>query len=382
LARDILFLNLINDCNLACNYCIVPGKNTQKMSRKTMLANLKYFLGAGRGLLHVDFFNCESMLRFDLIKEAIKYCESHVREDQSLSLSIITNGTLFDEEKLDFFKSHPDICLTISLDGTEESHDRHRKYRNGKGSFKDVIRHIGVLKDMNTLFSIIISPETAGKLIENVRFLYDSGCKKLILQFVLLRDGWSREKIDIVRGQLKELVRFYLYASGGRYDFEIFLIDFMIKTLEKRKNIDVPSSFERLICSTINKKRAMSVNPSGDIYPCWGFSSLADDNFLIGRSDTGIDPDAEHHFYKEVLPEFAEKSSASGCSDCEIRDFCYLRGCPLMRPTGLFNKALFREMKGLSAICALHQALFNEVKQAYRQSGTKPEKISQPVAGG
>ncbi|MBU4377361.1 MAG: radical SAM protein, partial [Candidatus Omnitrophica bacterium] len=330
MAKDILFLNLINGCNLACDYCLVR-KDREEMSLKTMLTSLDYFLDANKGLLHIDFFSCESMLRFDLIKEAVEYCKPRANKDQLLSFSIITNGTLFDDKKLDFIEKHPEVCLTISLDGTEESHNCHRKYKDGRGTFKDTIKYIDRLVDMNTVFSLVVSSETAGRLMENIAFLNSLGCKKLILQFAVTQQGWTKNGVDTASDQLRRLAHFYFDNMRPNGGMDIFLIDFMVKTLERRREIDTPSDFERIVCSTLRRERAISVSPSGKVYPCLGLSSLADDNFCIGRVDDTVRLGGEECFYRKILPGFTENYSNGICRSCAVRDFCYLRGCPVVR---------------------------------------------------
>src|SRR5262249_28796607 len=63
------------------------------------------------------------------------------RRGIALSFSITTNGTLLTEADADFFESHG-FAVTVSLDGPREAHDALRPYKNGRGSFDNVMRRV------------------------------------------------------------------------------------------------------------------------------------------------------------------------------------------------------------------------------------------------
>lgn len=58
-----------------------------------------------------------------------------------------TNGSILDDKKANWLMEH-DFSLAVSLDGPKEEHDRLRVYRNGNGSFKDVMKNIGTITKM------------------------------------------------------------------------------------------------------------------------------------------------------------------------------------------------------------------------------------------
>ena len=363
MGKDVLFLNLTNDCNLMCDYCW-QHKTPDGMSRDTMLKSLEYFLALNKGeeLLCIDFFNGESMLKYDLIKEAIGYCRKYAPSDKKLSFNILTNGTLFNEERLNFFENQPELNLTISLYGDEETHNQSRRYRNGKGSWKDVIKYIDRLVNMNTFFSVVISPNMIDKLVENVRSLYALGCKKLILQFAIIKSGWNEKEMEIAKNELRRLVHFYLSEVDRDSGLEIFIIDYMIKALQRRDGMDVPCAVGHLMCNPLKKRRSIAISPDGKIYPCSGLASTNEDDFCIGDIKEGIDPEKEESFYEKItFPELSKIYSQESCKNCENRDFCW-RGCSAMRYS-LFNDMFF--IKGQRFACELYKLLFEEVKRTF-----------------
>lgn len=53
-------------------------------------------------------------------------------------ISITTNGTLVTPEAIDFAADQR-VQLCLSIDGPADVHNRYRIYRDGRGSFDDVI---------------------------------------------------------------------------------------------------------------------------------------------------------------------------------------------------------------------------------------------------
>ncbi len=66
--------------------------------------------------------------------------------DVALDLRIQTNGTLLDVGSLSMLQAHR-IKIGISLDGDAISNDRHRRYRDGRGSYPAVTRGLTLLAD-------------------------------------------------------------------------------------------------------------------------------------------------------------------------------------------------------------------------------------------
>lgn len=62
-----------------------------------------------------------------------------------LDVNVQTNGVLLDAPLLDVFARHG-ISVGVSLDGDPETHDRHRRYANGKGSYAQTARALELLQ--------------------------------------------------------------------------------------------------------------------------------------------------------------------------------------------------------------------------------------------
>ncbi|MCX6578596.1 MAG: radical SAM protein [Candidatus Aminicenantes bacterium] len=149
-------------CNLYCPYCIMAhtwGSKSYKSLKKntdqnTLYNNVTELLDQQYKAMESfpnEHFNItisggEPLLKFDLLKRIITYIRV-TKNDQKTSIDMNTNATLLTEEMVKFFIDN-NIKLQISLDGNRVHHDSTRVYRNGKGSFNDVINAIQMLKKM------------------------------------------------------------------------------------------------------------------------------------------------------------------------------------------------------------------------------------------
>lgn len=85
--------------------------------------------------LRISFFGGEPLLNFSLMKEVVHYALKRGRETgKEFEFGLSTNASLLDDEKITFLKEHKIIPL-ISFDGPKELQNKHRPFKNGKGSY-------------------------------------------------------------------------------------------------------------------------------------------------------------------------------------------------------------------------------------------------------
>jgi uncharacterized protein len=142
-----LALVLTTACNLACDYCNVSqgtyGRDASFMTPETIARALDVLLprDAG-GDAKIVFFGGEPLLAWDALVEGTKLARAW-RAD--VTLAVVTNGTLVDDDKARFLAKNA-IDVTLSLDGDEEMHDRHRRDRAGRGSHARALAGIEALR--------------------------------------------------------------------------------------------------------------------------------------------------------------------------------------------------------------------------------------------
>lgn len=148
---ELLYLIVSQGCNLGCRYCFLENDSgnwkNEHMSIDTMTTAIvqfnKYVIENKIKKPRIMFFGGEPLINWSVVKAAVELAES-LFED--ISFSIVTNGTLIDEEKAKFFKKH-NIGVGISLDGPKAINDENRIYKNtDKSVYDQVLSNIEYLK--------------------------------------------------------------------------------------------------------------------------------------------------------------------------------------------------------------------------------------------
>jgi uncharacterized protein len=148
-----LVLLITQTCNLRCSYCFAEpymGSHSENrvMSPATACAAIEKVFKSVPHLPEILFFGGEPLIGFTTIKEAVRaseeYCTTH--EAGIPAFAITTNGTLIDQEVIEFFQTHR-FSVTISLDGPPHINDKQRQFLSGKGTYDIVKKKIDLLRN-------------------------------------------------------------------------------------------------------------------------------------------------------------------------------------------------------------------------------------------
>jgi uncharacterized protein len=95
----------------------------------------------------ITFYGGEPLLRFDLIKETVKYVKKKYA-GKNFVFNLTTNASILNKEILNFFIEN-DFSVAVSLDGPQQINDRYRRFKNGKGTFKRIMKTLEFIKEYN-----------------------------------------------------------------------------------------------------------------------------------------------------------------------------------------------------------------------------------------
>jgi uncharacterized protein len=94
------------------------------------------------------------VLGVDYYERALELVKKRKPKNVSVTHHFQTNGTLLDQQWVDFFRTN-EAKVGLSLDGPAELHDRSRKTRSGKGTFERVMRGLRALQENHYPFHVI-----------------------------------------------------------------------------------------------------------------------------------------------------------------------------------------------------------------------------------
>ena len=147
--RQQLLLNVTENCNLRCSYCVFGGtyEHFRKHSEAQMTWEVAH-LAIDDFLAHaklsespvISFYGGEPLLNIELIRQAVAYVKQG-HPDTNVGFGMTTNGMLLHGPTAQFLAENS-FVITISLDGPRETHDRCRRDAGGKPVWDRLIANI------------------------------------------------------------------------------------------------------------------------------------------------------------------------------------------------------------------------------------------------
>ena len=147
--REQLILNVTEDCNFRCSYCVYGGgypeyraHSARKMSWDVARAAITEFMshsGGTEGRV-ISFYGGEPLLNLPLIRRCVAFARQGW-SDPAVRFSMTTNGYLLRGRAAEFLADEG-FTITISLDGPADIHDRHRRTKGGAPTWAQVAANI------------------------------------------------------------------------------------------------------------------------------------------------------------------------------------------------------------------------------------------------
>ncbi|HEX7601642.1 MAG TPA: His-Xaa-Ser system radical SAM maturase HxsB [Polyangiaceae bacterium] len=129
-------------CNSSCDYCQVSRRTEDStafdMTPEHADLAVDFAFRTPASHVKIELQGGEPLLRFDLVRQIIERgAEVGRRAGKNVAFVIATNLSLLTDDVLAFCKRY-DVCLSTSLDGPADLHDRHRVARRGSSHAQTV----------------------------------------------------------------------------------------------------------------------------------------------------------------------------------------------------------------------------------------------------
>lgn len=352
-ARIITFI-VTKDCQLACKYCYLVGKNSkEKMSFEIAKQAVDYILEHERempeGSVVWDFIGGEPFLEIDLIDQLCDYIKKqmYIKNHHwfnSYRFSFSTNGINYGNGKVQNFisKNKKHLSIGITIDGTEIKHDLNRVYKgSGKGSYKDVVKNIPLwLREFpNAGTKVTISSADIPYIKESVLHLYSLGIHEVNINCVF-ENTWKEGDDVLYEDQLiqlaDEIINQNLYLDNVCSFFS--------------ENIGKPLDPIHENNNWCGAGMMLSVDAAGNFYPCTRFAAYSlrsKKPIIIGNVRDGIDQNKLRPFLTlDRMTQSPEK-----CRNCEVASGC--AWCQGENYDAADTPTIYQRA---TAICKMHKA--------------------------
>lgn len=177
---NVCYMILSEQCNLACKYCFLGNNdakkrshfNLQNMTAETADKGIAYFIRQIKNSSPLPstnkpiliFYGGEPLVNYSTLVYIAKKINT-LREVEpcikNLEMSVITNGILLDDEKIQTL-SDLGVGIGISIDGFTEEENQMRVDTSGKTTFSRVLTTLNRCKTLgvNVSLSVTLSEET------------------------------------------------------------------------------------------------------------------------------------------------------------------------------------------------------------------------------
>lgn len=344
MAKNITFI-VTKDCQLACKYCYLVGKNTkERMSWEVAKEAIDYILDRKEEFREEsviwDFIGGEPFLEIDLIDRICDYLKTEMYRRNhhwfnSYRFSFSTNGINYHTEKVQRFieKNRSHLSIGITIDGTERKHDLNRIWKTAemeqgimpkpeeeRGSYKDVVRNIPLWLEQfpGASTKVTISSADIPYIKESVLHLYSLGIKEVNINCVF-EDVWKEGDDVLFEEQLTELADTII---DGKW-YEDHACSFF------QEHIGKPMDRERDNQNWCGAGMMLAVDAAGMFYPCTRFAQYSlrsKPAWIIGNIHDGIDQNKLRPFLTldrctQSNEECINCEVASGCAWCQGENF-------------------------------------------------------------
>lgn len=179
---NLMILQITQRCNLRCSYCIYSADNTFNRAHSDKVMDF------GRAKEAIDFlkdhsvdseqvtiglYGGEPFLHFNLIRKIVEYADT-VLEGKKVVFHVTTNGTLLNDEVIDFLIAERSrFHVLFSLDGTEAIQNASRRFPDGSGTYATIINNVRKLvqrcpeyKDILRFNSVVDTEKDYSELVK------------------------------------------------------------------------------------------------------------------------------------------------------------------------------------------------------------------------
>ena len=355
-AKNITFI-VTKDCQLACKYCYLVGKNKQgRMTWETAKDAVDYILSHENDFPEEsviwDFIGGEPLLEIDLIDKLCDYIKFELYRlnhhwFNSYRFSFTTNGINYHTPKVQNLinKNKEHISIAITIDGTKEKHDLNRIWLtdDGKerGSYDDVVRNIPLWLEQFPKggTKVTISSADIPFIKDSVLHLYSLGIHEVNIN-VVFENVWKEGDDAKFENQLLELADAIIDAEYYKDYACSFFNDQIGRPLDEIED-------NRNWCGA---GKMLAVDATGNFYPCNRFTQFSlrtKEAITIGNIKSGIDM----NLLRPFLTLDRTTQSPQKCIDCEVASGC--AWCQGENYDAADTDTIYQRS---TAICKMHKA--------------------------
>jgi len=347
-------------CNLNCSYCYYLEKKTLYPEKKDLFMSdeileeyiIQHIQASTESIISFSWHGGEPLMAgIDFYRKVILFQNKHKTPDSEIVNGIQTNGTLLNDEWCRFLADEGFI-VGISIDGTEDLHNRYRRTKDNNNTFLNVIRGYKLLQKCGVFPEILCVVNSYNVNFPLIIYNYFKELGTKFITFLPLVEPQDESPTGVSD------------ISVPSEAFGIFLSEIFDEWVEKDIGEMKIQIFEEAARTAFNQEHTLCifrencggvpvVEHTGDFYCC---DHYVESEYLLGNImdhslSYFLDSGRQKAFGKTkslTLPKY--------CIDCEVKAMCNGE-CPRNRiisaPDG---------EAGLNYLCSGYKYFFNHCR--------------------
>ena len=167
-------------CNCECLYCYEQDKTstyTWEEIKKFIDDIVEY---ATNNTFSIEFLGGEPLLSFDLVKKSFEYMEN-LSDIIIPGYTITTNGTILNQDIIDFLKTNPKVNFAASMDGHKHANQLRVFKDTYKNTYDVVMQNLRTLNENDIQYGvhIVSHPYNIAYLSQSIDHLYNNGVRNI-----------------------------------------------------------------------------------------------------------------------------------------------------------------------------------------------------------
>ena len=309
-------LNICHDCNMVCRYCYQTSNpyyaEKEHMKNEVATKAIEYlFKESPDNHVFITISGGEPLMNPDMVRFIVRTAEENAdKYDKKVCIKLMTNGTLIDQEMLNFL-SAAHVELIISLDGTFEEANSLRTMADGQSSLLQVMEKLELVKASNINYKIksLFHHTNLPLLSDILKGYFNESYLTVGLKPVLGNKDpeYALTEADIAEITVRMRQLFQHYRKNEPEVLRLTTLTSAVQSIATQKNVGYA-------CGA--GKNTLTVTPNGDIYPCQLLIGV--EEFKMGNIlDGTIEQEQRKNFYQPL-----HVLNRENCRSCWARYFC------------------------------------------------------------
>jgi len=307
----MIHLATTTKCNLRCSYCCEKGV---KYCRMTDLVNneflswfREYLLKGNIKFVILTLYGGEPLVDFGRLKDLIPTISEMCKKlEIKLSLTLITNGVLLNQEKINFLLRHGLIEVQVTIDGPEDIHNNRRMGKKAQPTFAKIFSNLTHVAGRveKTVVRVNFDSDTYLRIPELLDLLVES-CYRDSITLSFHKTNWDTMAVRDCGCYTDQICSREILEDQEICNAYIYLCQ-----QAKTRGFTIPEIIDMGPCITI-ENNSVVIDPKGKIYKC--IEMIGRKNLEVGSLTAGYDD-----------------KQLSGYLRADYLDSCFRNKCPLI----------------------------------------------------